>query len=63
MLTYLPVGPMLQRLYATKKIAAHMRWHKENPRVSGTTAHPSDGEAWKHFDTTYPEFASEGRNV
>ena len=62
-LTYFPIGPRLQRLYATKKIAAHMRWHKENPRVSGKMAHPSDGEAWKHFDATYPDFASEARNV
>ena len=20
-------------------------------------SHPSDGEAWKHFDSTYPNFA------
>ena len=25
--------------------------------------HPSDGEAWSHFDTTFPEFAKEPRNV
>jgi len=25
--------------------------------------HPSDGEAWKHFDKMYPEFAAEPRNV
>jgi len=62
-LTYLPIGPRLQRLYATKKVAAHMRWHKENPRVVGKMAHPSNGEAWKHFDATYPEFSSEPRNV
>jgi len=26
-LTYFPIGPRLQRLYAAKKIATHMRWH------------------------------------
>jgi hypothetical protein len=26
-------------------------------------AHPSDGEAWKHFDQMHPEFAKEPRNV
>ena len=25
--------------------------------------HPSDGEAWKHFDETFPDFAVEPRNV
>ncbi|GLT26725.1 hypothetical protein SLA2020_017710 [Shorea laevis] len=25
--------------------------------------HPACGEAWKHFDSTHPEFASESRNV
>jgi len=25
--------------------------------------HPSDGEAWKHFNGIHPEFASEPRNV
>ena len=25
--------------------------------------HPSDGQAWKHFDQTYPDFAAEPRNV
>ncbi|XP_074316134.1 uncharacterized protein LOC141652515 [Silene latifolia] len=40
-----------------------MRWHYESPRVSGTMSHPSDSEAWKHFDRLYPSFASESRNV
>ena len=25
--------------------------------------HPSDGEAWKHFNEVYSDFASEPRNV
>ncbi|WMV37284.1 hypothetical protein MTR67_030669, partial [Solanum verrucosum] len=29
----------------------------------GVLSHPSDGEAWKHFDNVYPYFASEPRNV
>ncbi|XP_021742767.1 uncharacterized protein LOC110708851 [Chenopodium quinoa] len=32
-------------------------------RVSGTLAHPSDSEAWKHLDNTYKDFASEPCNV
>ncbi|KAL0284551.1 UNVERIFIED_CONTAM: hypothetical protein Sradi_7194300 [Sesamum radiatum] len=26
-------------------------------------AHPSHGDAWKHFDRTHPSFASDARNV
>lgn len=26
-------------------------------------SHPSDGEAWKHFNKVYPDFANESRNV
>ncbi|XP_074300461.1 uncharacterized protein LOC141631730 [Silene latifolia] len=62
-LTYFPLGPRLQRIYATKHIAGQMRWHYENPRVSGIMSHPSDGEAWKHFDQQHPQFSSEPRNV
>ena len=25
--------------------------------------HPSDGEAWKHFDKEFPKFADDPRNV
>ncbi|XP_019246481.1 PREDICTED: uncharacterized protein LOC109226136 [Nicotiana attenuata] len=32
-------------------------------RPPGILCHPSDGEAWKHFDMVFPEFASEPRNI
>lgn len=60
---YLPLIPRLKRLYASLRSAGHMRWHFENRRQPGMLCHPSDGEAWKHFDSTYPDFASEPRNV
>jgi Transposase family tnp2/Domain of unknown function (DUF4218) len=64
-LTYFPLAPRLQRLYATKHIAGEMSWHHKNSRSRerGTMAHPSDSEAWKHLDTNCPSFASEPRNV
>ncbi|XP_058774870.1 uncharacterized protein LOC131649136 isoform X2 [Vicia villosa] len=62
-LHYLPLIPRLQRLYASERSAKHMRWHYENRREEGVLCHPSDGEAWKHFDQVYPAFASEPRNV
>ncbi|KAL4585460.1 hypothetical protein LXL04_010081 [Taraxacum kok-saghyz] len=40
-----------------------MTWHYEHQTESGLMVHPSDGEAWKHFDSNHPEFASEPRNV
>ncbi|XP_019158170.1 PREDICTED: uncharacterized protein LOC109154886 [Ipomoea nil] len=63
MMHYLPLIPRLQRLYASQNSAEHMRWHYENHRQPGIMCHPSDGEAWKHFDTQYPDFAADPRNV
>ncbi len=60
---YLPITPRLKRLYASTETAAQMRWHHQNRSTSGVLRHPSDGEAWKHFDLMYPDFANEPRNV
>ncbi|XP_019180260.1 PREDICTED: uncharacterized protein LOC109175457 [Ipomoea nil] len=60
---YLPLIPRLQRLYASHSSASHMRWHYENRREPGIMCHPSDGEAWKHFDRRFPDFAADPRNV
>ncbi|XP_019240729.1 PREDICTED: uncharacterized protein LOC109220717 [Nicotiana attenuata] len=60
---YLPLIPRLKRLYASMSSAPHMRWHYEHRRPPGILCHPSDGEAWKHFDMVFPEFASEPRNI
>ena len=60
---YLPLIPRLKRLYASMSSAPHMRWHFENKRSDGVMTHPSHGEAWKHFDQTYPNFAADSRNV
>ncbi|CAL8991114.1 unnamed protein product [Prunus brigantina] len=40
-----------------------MRWHKEKRVDDDVMRHPADGEAWKAFDRTFPEFAAEPRNV
>lgn len=62
-LTYFPIAPRLQRLYATNSTAVQMRWHSENQRTDGSMVHPCDGQAWKAFDAMYPEFAAEPRNI
>lgn len=62
-LFYFPIGPRLQRLYETKNVAEHMMCHHEHPHIEGFMEHPGDGEAWKHLDAIFSEFASEPRNV
>jgi len=60
---YLPIIPRLQRLYASMESASQMRWHFENRKDDGLLRHPCDGEAWKHFDKIYPDFACDPRHV
>lgn len=59
---YLPIIPRLQRLFASMKTASQMTWHHSNG-IPGVMRHPSDGEAWKHFDRVHPDFAADPRNV
>lgn len=41
-----------------------MRWHKNGKRYRPEKMiHPSDGEAWKHFDRCNTMEAGEARNV
>ncbi|XP_057990748.1 uncharacterized protein LOC110633890 [Hevea brasiliensis] len=40
-----------------------MRWHDEHNMEDDVMCHPSDSEAWKHFNRTHSLFASESRNL
>ncbi|KAL0324950.1 UNVERIFIED_CONTAM: hypothetical protein Sradi_5064300 [Sesamum radiatum] len=40
-----------------------MAWHTAHQTEEDSICHPSDIEAWRHFDRTYPNFAEEPRNV
>lgn len=63
-LRYLSIIPRLKRLFMSEEIAKYMGSHKEtHSDKPGVMMHPSDGEAWKHFDKEFPEFAKEPRNV
>ena len=55
---YLPVTERLKRLYQLQHTAEAMQWHAEHDQ-GGDITHPSDAEAWKHFQSTYPQFAFE----
>ncbi|CAL8085665.1 unnamed protein product [Prunus armeniaca] len=60
---YLPLKPRLQRLYMSTHTATDMRWHKEKRVDDDVMRASADGEAWKEFDRTFPDFAADPRNV
>ncbi|XP_076892432.1 uncharacterized protein LOC143544163 [Bidens hawaiensis] len=62
-MSYMPIGPRLKRLYMSTKTAKDMTWHHHHNTKKGSMAHPSDDMAWKHFDSENPKFAKEIRNV
>ncbi|KAK9050828.1 hypothetical protein SSX86_030202 [Deinandra increscens subsp. villosa] len=62
-MTYMPIGPRLQRLFYSKKTAQHLTWHAVHHRQLGKMIHPSEGRAWEHFDSVFPDFAQETRNI
>ena len=41
----------------------HMTWHQTHDAVDGVMVHPSDGKAWKCFNSVHPDFSAESRNV
>jgi hypothetical protein len=48
----------------TEETAKQMTWHQKGKRYNPEKmVHPSDGEAWTHFDRIYHEKAREARNV
>ncbi|TYK11066.1 uncharacterized protein E5676_scaffold73G00520 [Cucumis melo var. makuwa] len=41
-----------------------MRWHRDKRvETDDVLRHPADAEGWKHFDSEFPDFASDPRNV
>jgi hypothetical protein len=45
------------------RTAEHITWHQSHDAVDRVMVHPSDGEAWKHFNSVHPHFLAESRNV
>ncbi|GKB10412.1 hypothetical protein Tco_0844335 [Tanacetum coccineum] len=63
-LCYFPIIPRLQCLYKSSHTAKEMTWHATGKCTEpGKMQHPVDGRAWKNFDTKYPNFEKEPRNV
>lgn len=55
---YLPVSDRLKRLYQSENTAKDIKWHAKRTMIDGEICHSSDGEAWKHFNEVYSDFAS-----
>jgi len=55
---YLPGSDRLKRLYQSENTAKDIKWHAKRTMIDGEICHPSDGEAWKHFNEVYSDFAS-----
>ena len=62
-LRYFPLKPRLQRLFMSSRTAEHMKWHAVEGKNDGLMRHPKDSKAWKMFDSLYPKFSSDPRNV
>ncbi|XVE51929.1 hypothetical protein DITRI_Ditri02bG0079600 [Diplodiscus trichospermus] len=62
-LRYFPLIPRLQRIFMSSKTSNFMRWHHEKRTKDGNLRHPANALAWKAFDSRYPDFASDSRNV
>jgi hypothetical protein len=62
-LRYFPITSRLQRLFMSPRTAKHMTWHKSHDAVDEVMVYPSNGEAWKHFNSVHPHFSTESRNV
>ncbi|GJY85197.1 transposase, Ptta/En/Spm [Tanacetum coccineum] len=52
----------LKDVTCKKKMSKEMTWHHDHKTDSNKMVHPSDGKAWKHFDSTHPTFSKEIRN-
>ncbi|GJT71555.1 reverse transcriptase domain-containing protein [Tanacetum coccineum] len=63
-LCYFLIILRLQRLYKSSHSAKEMTWHATGKCTEpGKMQYPIDGRAWKDFDTKYPGFPTEPRNV
>jgi hypothetical protein len=62
-LRYFLITPRLQRLFMSPRTTEQMTCQQSHDVVDGVMVHPSNGEAWKHFNSVHPHFSAESRNV
>lgn len=62
-LRYFPLKPGLQRIFICSETSVAMIWYDTERPKDGNLRHPTDGEAWKDFDSLHPDFASDACNI
>lgn len=45
------------------KLAASMMWFVKEHSKDGNLRHPTNGQAWKDFDSLYPNFTRKPHNI
>ena len=62
---YFCIIPRLKRMFATKKEAQLLCWHKEgrNKLADGKIRHPVDAAQWGNIDSHFQWFAVDCRNL
>jgi len=62
---YFPIIPRLKRMFATRKEAQLLRWHKEGRKKTddGKLRHPADAAQWGNIDAHFPWFEDDCRNI
>jgi hypothetical protein len=65
-LRYIPIMPMLKRLFLSEEIVKQMMWHHEGKHESedpDIMSHPADSEAWQTLNRFDPDFARNPRSL
>lgn len=62
-LRYFLIIPMLQRVFMSRKTMEYMSWHKVSTIAPRIIINTSQGQTWKHLNSTFPDFAPNLRNV
>ena len=62
-LRHFPLIPRLRRMYSCTRLAELMKWHVDGKSKDKVMRSVVDSKAWNHVNSTWPEFAKEGRNV
>jgi hypothetical protein len=62
---HLPVIDRLRAIFGNPEDAKLMSWHAYDDRTKddGKLRHPADGQQCKRFNTKFPRFGNEARNV
>ncbi|KAK3179739.1 hypothetical protein Dsin_032924 [Dipteronia sinensis] len=50
-------------MFQSSKIARDLTWHAIGRECDGKLRHPANSPSWKLVDQTWPDFASETRNL